>query len=185
MDSEPGHSLIVWTVRLSVALYMASVLSWLLPEQKTSHAGTVPSAPGTTRTGQWAIWYRRCWTAAWVLCLTHVACAYHFQHHWSQSAALRHTAELTGRVTGLFWSGGLYVNYAFLAWWGMDVLRCQLLPHHTSPRTFHAVAAFMMFNATAVFGPRWWIAVAAGFCVIIGITVGVRRLVRWKMATTA
>ena len=131
MDSEPGHSMIVWSVRLSVALYMVATFCWLRPDQKSQDLVSPESR--TAAADPSILWYRRCWMAAWVLCLIHVTCAYHFQHHWSQTAAQRHTAELTQRVTGLYWSGGLYINYAFLVWWGLDVLRCHRRPMQTSP----------------------------------------------------
>lgn len=114
------------------------------------------------------------WTGAWILCVVHVICAYHFQHHWSQAAARQHTAEMTDRVVGWYWSGGLYVNYAFLAVWGGH---CILWWRNVVPAllrmdlAMQLTAGFMMFNATAVFGPSWWIAVVAGFVFVLAIVV--------------
>lgn len=138
MDSEPGRSLIVWTVRASVACYCCCL--WL-------HVGR-PSR-GSHR------WYAIFWAASWALCLVHVLFAYHFEHHWSQAAALRHTAELTDKVVGVYWSGGLYINYLFLAVWAGDVLKC-CRRQEPSGIGMQLVTAFMMFNATVVFGPGWW-----------------------------
>lgn len=89
------------------------------------------------------------------MCVVHVVCAYHFEHHWSQAAALKHTAEMTDRVIGWYWAGGLYVNYAFLVAWGIDAMRA-LMSKSRSSLAMHLVAGFMMFNATLVFGPIWW-----------------------------
>lgn len=92
---------------------------------------------------------------SWVLCVMHVLLAFEVRHNWSLSAAEQHTAEVTARVTGLHWGHGLYVNFAFLAWWA--VVACRGMIRQTQPSTtFLATAAFMAFNATVVFGPTWW-----------------------------
>lgn len=149
MDSEPGRSLIVWTVRLSVACYCYCV--WRRVQRGQSSHDRI---------------YSCVWGVSWLLCLIHVLCAYHFEHRWSQAAALRHTAELTQAVVGLYWSGGIYVNYLFLSIWAFDVCRCMLQQKPTGTG-MHLVAAFMMFNATAVFGPRWWIVAAIAYLVVL------------------
>jgi len=100
--------------------------------------------------------YRFSWTASWLLCVVHVLCAFHFEHHWSHTAGLKHTAEMTHRVVGIMWGGGLYINYVFLTWWGIDVARLWTKNSGGVPFSMHLIAAFMMFNATVVFGPRWW-----------------------------
>ena len=141
MDSELGRNLILWTVRASVLLYVVALWRYLFPPR------TQPTADHV---------FVMAWGGSWLLCLIHVACAFHFQHHWSQQAALQHTAELTERVVGIHWGGGLYVNYLFLTWWSIDVLRQVSQPGRSSSTMMHAAAAFMMFNATVVFGPTWW-----------------------------
>ena len=161
MDTEPGRSLILWTVRISVALYAAAVCLRFSQPSKTNarlHA------------------YRVTWLLSWIFCVVHVICAFHFQHRWDHSAALEHTANMTHRVVGIHWGGGLYINYMFIGWWGANAL--NLLRRHDSlgghqsesPQTdvaMHAVAAFMMFNATVVFGPRWWIIPAAALILLL------------------
>ncbi|MCR9198637.1 MAG: hypothetical protein NXI04_08345 [Planctomycetaceae bacterium] len=139
MDSEPGRSLIVWTVRASVAFYCCCL--WLKVGRRS---------PAADR--QYAIF----WAASCALCVVHVLLAYHYEHRWSQAAALQHTAELTDKVVGVYWSGGLYINYLFLAIWAADVLKC-FQRHQPSGTGMQVVTAFMMFNATVVFGPRWWV----------------------------
>lgn len=141
MDSEPGRSLILWTVRVSVALYALAV--WRSVFFRNPLAGSDQR-------------YRWLWSLAWGMCVVHVLCAFHFQHRWNHAAALEHTASMTERVVGIHWAGGLYINYVFLLWWGRDVWQLWTRPQHQSGRTFHAVAAFMMLNATVVFGPAWW-----------------------------
>lgn len=98
--------------------------------------------------------------------MIHVVCAYHFEHRWSQVAALKHTAVMTDRVVGWHWAGGLYVNYLFLLAWGIDAYRCCRTQTPTSAG-MQIVAAFMMFNATVVFGPIWWVFPAGVFGVVL------------------
>lgn len=141
MDTELGRNLILWTVRASVAMYVVAVWRYLF---RVGH----PQASNRV--------YVKAWAVSWLLCVVHVVFAYHFEHHWNQAAAELHTAEMTERVVGLHWAGGLYVNYVFLSIWGFDVLRLLMDNTRLSSFAMHAVAAFMMFNATVVFGPSWW-----------------------------
>ena len=96
-------------------------------------------------------------TTGSVALLVHVALAFHFTHDWRQDLALQETSRQTAEVVGIEWSGGLYINYAFMlawlmdtAWWwrGLDIYRQR-------PRAvtiaWHAVLLFMFFNATVVF----------------------------------
>ena len=152
MDSEPGRSLILWTARSGVACYLLAI--WVRCSRRRQLPGQHTAFPGL-------------WTVAWLLMMAHVGCAYHFEHRWSQAAAVRHTAEMTERVVGWYWSGGLYINYVFLLAWGIDALSGILRYSSGSAFTMHAVAAFMMFNATIVFGPPWWVAVAGLFLVAL------------------
>lgn len=161
MESEPGRSLILWTIRSSVLLYALAVI--------VRFQRSRPSRANWKRIFGWL------WTGAWVLCVIHVLCAYHFQHHWDQDAAQKHTAEMTDRVVGLYWSGGLYINYVFLILWGAHCFwwwrTSDFAPSGSemarSDLAMQLIAGFMMFNATAVFGPQWWIAVVAAFVVIL------------------
>lgn len=152
MDSEPGRSLIVWTVRLAVACYCGCLWIRVARSELKSHRP-----------------YRWLWAVSWAFCLIHVLCAYHFEHHWSQAAALKHTADLTEKVVGLYWSGGLYINYLFLILWGADVIRCFQTQRFTGAG-MQIAAAFMMFNATVVFGPRWWLIAFALLALVLSWT---------------
>lgn len=168
-----GHDVIVWTARLSVAFYVTSV--WLyLGISRTDK-------PESSR-------FRFCWAAAWGWCVIHVLCAFHFQHHWNHSAALKHTAEMTARVVGWNWSGGLYINYVFLIVWALDIIRLhrrksklsddarQSVARQADVRSWAMqwIAAFMMFNATVVFGPPWWIVVSVLVLVPISLRLAGR-----------
>lgn len=137
--SDVGMLITIWLVRVSVAFYAIAVYR------------VVDLPPREQRTDSVKKW---CWMLSWAFCVAHVIAAFHFIHKWSHDAALKHTAEMTERVVGVHWSGGLFINYMFLAWWGVDAVR-QLAGQRTS-LSLHLVAAFMMFNATVVFGPKWW-----------------------------
>ena len=143
-----GQTLAIWTVRLAVAFYVISLWRFLF---------FVRTEPRRRPDGL----YVASGTAAWSLCVIHVLLVFAFFHEWSHQAAWDHTAEVTERVTGLRFGGGLYVNYGFLAAWGFFVFsnfRGVPGPRGTLlwEAIFHAVAVFMMINATAVFGPWWW-----------------------------
>jgi hypothetical protein len=101
---------------------------------------------------------RLAWTAGCVSLLAHVACAFHFYHGWSHGAAYLDTARQTDEVFGLDWGGGLWVNYALVAgwaldvawWWarGLDAYRRRPWPLTAA---WHAFLFFIVFNATVVF----------------------------------
>jgi len=63
---------------------------------------------------------RMMWTAGVVLLWAHTLAAFHVVHGWSHQAAAAETARQTAELTGMSWSGGLFVNYAFLAVWAAD-----------------------------------------------------------------
>ena len=157
--ADPAHPLTLWLARASVAFYVAAML-------------IAVSRISTTERNfrQW----RATWSAACLLLIVHVLAAFHFEHGWSHSAALEHTAEQTSRVTGVNWGGGLYFNYAFLALWLVDVaiswtvaMTRTVASKVPSPlrRSTDLACIFMVLNATVVFGPRWWI----GPVIIVGL----------------
>jgi hypothetical protein len=87
--------------------------------------------------------------------------------------AYRHTAERTDAVTGWNWGGGLYVNFAVAALWLTDVGvlwrrgASGIVPPRIWSWGVQAVLAFVVLNATVVFGPRGWWCVAAGFVAVL------------------
>lgn len=151
MSAELGEQLMLWTIRASVACYVVALWRWLFAARAESSDSPAPDRI-----------YRLSWTASWSLCIVHVICAFHFRHHWDHAVAIEHTAKTTNDVVGINWGGGLYINYVFLTVWGLSVLQTLRsgTPSAGLGRTLdislHAFAAFMMFNATAVFGPMWW-----------------------------
>ncbi len=139
---DAGELLTRWTVRIAVALYVA----------------TLASRPFTPR------WSRLAWTCGCVAYLVHVACAFEYYHYWSHSAAFNATAKQTAETVGLDWGGGLYVNYAFtLVWLADAVWWWAAAPGYLArPRliewTVQAFLVFIVVNATVVFATgfsRW------------------------------
>ncbi len=138
---------IVWTARAAVALYLGALLADTRPRGASSDA-----APRSLLAAL-------LWTAAGLTFVIHVGLAFHFLHHWSHESAYRHTAERTQQALGSAVGEGVYVNYAFLLWWLGDLVLLWTAPAwRTRPYriALHAFLAFILFNATFVFGPPWW-----------------------------
>jgi hypothetical protein len=108
------------------------------------------------------------------LMAVHIAVVLHVVHEWSHNAAYAHTAQRTLEVTGWKWGGGLYFNYALVTIWGLDVLWRSVSPR-TIPiawtASVQAFLIFMMFNATVVFGPRFWIAIAVPYAILLAAVI--------------
>lgn len=159
------HPLTLWTARAVVAFCLAA---WLL------------AARGDRRTERGFRVWRSVWTAACAALAIHIPVAMHFEHGWSHAAALEHTAQQTHDVVGIDWAGGLYFNYGMLLLWTVDVgllwQQREQIPaqRHWISRLNEYVCAFMILNATVVFGPAWWYAVAVVFGTAV-ITVRQKR----------
>jgi hypothetical protein len=164
-----GEQWTLWTVRLAVACYLGRVL-------RDAAGWPTDSA---VRQARWL------WTLGCGLYLLHVACAFHFFHGWSHAAAFEHTADQTAAVVGWYWGGGLWVNYAFTALWVGDVLVWWTRPASAHPRSIWAywlvqsVFAFLVVNATVVFGPPFWRWVALGFLLVVWVVRHLRRGQPW------
>lgn len=113
------------------------------------------------------IWIRPLWTAGWVALVVHVIVALALVHGWSWSAAYEHTAQRTQSLVGWNWGGGVWFNLLTVGVWGADVLRMwstssnpdRSVPaanwSHWSNWVVQSYMAFMMINATVVFGSRF------------------------------
>lgn len=144
-----GDLLTVWTIRVSAALYLATVLILL---RRTRTVSQLDAA-------------RWLWTLGFILYVEHIVCAFEFVHHWNHAVAYAETARQTAQTVGVEWGGGIYINYLFGLVWGADVLWWWLRPASHARRPLWASAAvhgflvFIMFNACVVFAPRpmlWW-----------------------------
>ncbi|MFN2513268.1 MAG: hypothetical protein ABR568_17825 [Pyrinomonadaceae bacterium] len=131
------------------------------------------------RRSKWDAVARLVWTVACIGALAHVTIAYHSYYQWSQAAAYRDTARQTAEVVGLNWGGGLYINYALLIAWVMDVSWWWWRGHDVYRRrpwllvvAWHGFLIFIVFNATVVFktGPVRWLGL--GVCLGLGLVWG-------------
>ena len=150
MDPPLGEALTRWTIRLAVACYLGRLA---IDARGTSSLAADRMARGF-------------WTAGYVLFIAHVALAFEVFHGWSHAEAYAHTARRTEDVVGLKWGGGLYVNYAIIALWTADLAAWWSMGRaYSGCRAIYwpvqAVFAFIVVNATVVFGSPYWIAVAA------------------------
>ena len=113
---------------------------------------------------RWDARARLAHTFAFVFLIIHVALAFHFFHQWSQESVYRETARQTEEVFAINWGGGMYVNYAFMLGWMIDVIWWWrgLERYRRRPRAlaaaWQAFLLFIIFNATVVFASgvvRW------------------------------
>lgn len=127
---------------------LCAAFAWLFGASAAIHfyrPGRIEPAP--------RLKYRRwLWAAGCLLTLFHIVLAMHAGHGWSHEAAYRHTAEVGGV------GEGVYVNYLFAGVWLADVLWMWVTPtaYRHRPRwvgfAVHGFLAFVVFNATVVFG---------------------------------
>ena len=148
------NAAIRWTARLFVACYAGRVC--LDVARRTD--------PGSQRLARWI------WTGGCLMCLVHFAVSFHFEHHWSHSAAYDHVLRRTQHATGLATGIGLYVNYLFAVVWTWDCIQWWRNLEWPRQRILYwivqALFAFLIFQATAVFGPTFWWPVAISFLVL-------------------
>jgi hypothetical protein len=139
-------------------------------------------AAGETGRG-WRVARPRAW--AWrasatglLLAIVHVVLAYEVRHAWSHQSALLETARQTTTVYGLDWAGGLYVNYAFLTVWAIDLWMWRAADRRGPEvsrvvlwmaRGFYLV---VIVNAAVVF--------AAGMRRALGVLVVVWLVIAWR-----
>ena len=158
-----GEDLTRWTIWLATLAYFGRWICELWPDG-------LPSAIRSRRA-------RACWTAAFMLLLIHVACAFQFHHHWSHHAAVEHALRQTESIVGIRFSGGPWVNYVIMTLWLGDLLWWWLSPNSflMRPRwisiSWNLVLAFIAFNGTVVFANGFirWLTVAG--VIILGLLV--------------
>ena len=102
--------------------------------------------PETATGGAW-----RASLAGLLLAGAHVLLAFDVRHDWSHASAVQETTRQTAAVYGFDWGGGVYVNYAFLGVWVVDLWRWRVAARR------------------GLFRPRWgtWLARAFYFIVIL------------------
>ena len=106
------------------------------------------------RTGVEPRWAWPASATGWLALAVHMLVAMGVHHGWSHAAAIDETKLLTERVYGVAWSGGVYVNYAFLGVWLAYVV-CWKKTDGAVPAwllyTWRAMVAIVVSNAAVVF----------------------------------
>jgi hypothetical protein len=104
---------------------------------------------------------RLLWTAGAMLALAHSLAAFATFYDGSHAIARQETARQTAALTGIEFSGGIYVNYLFLAVWAGDAVWWWLAPsaYASRPRWLSiAIRGFIFFiivNGAVVFADGW------------------------------
>ncbi len=76
----------------------------------------------TRSRARWDAAARVVWSVACASLIAHFISAFQFYHGWSHAAAYRDTARQTEDVFGFNWGGGLFINYALLFAWILDIV---------------------------------------------------------------
>jgi MFS family permease len=137
----------------------------------------------TRRRVEWEPAARVVWTIACASLIAHFISAFQFYHAWSHTAAYIDTARQTEELFGLNWGGGLFINYALLIAWLVDIAwwwRSGIDSYRKRPRLlvalWHGLFIFIIFNATVVFADgiaRW-----VGLAISLLLTVTWLRILR-------
>jgi hypothetical protein len=155
-----ADAIIRWTARLFVACYVSRLCIDAIGSRDAK----------SLRCARWF------WTFGCIIFCIHVAAAFHFLHGWSHASAYDHVLARTTEMTGFALGIGLYVNYAFGILWLVDTVIWWLdlrWPDRIIPYFIvQALFAFLMFQATAVFGPSFWWPITA---VVIALLIVLRR----------
>ena len=139
--------LIAWTIRAAL------MLLWLAWWQEIR--GQAPRA-------------KKFYVAGWLVYVAHVAAAFHFEHHWNHSEAVRHTAEASLRVTGVAAGFGIYFNHLFTLVW-LYVAVSSSTERLRIRRAAQAYLLFMVVQGAVVFAPPLVAVVAAAMLVALGV----------------
>jgi hypothetical protein len=160
LDPEPDlrHAAVTISARYTVGLWFGAsvVMLWVRPREWS---------PLTPRLRL----MRLCWTLALAMLLPHIVFAFWLAHGWSHDAAVRHVAA-TG---GFGWA--IVVNYLFAAVWLADVVWWWASPDGYANRppwvgyAVHGFLAFVVFNATVVFGSAELRVTAAGMFATLAV----------------
>ena len=103
---------------LDVVMLGALLTSWTIRAALLCYALYIALALATNQRNV----SRAVYTVGCGLFVAHVACAFHFYHHWSHQAAWQKTAEETQQLLGVPFGDGIYFSYSFLVLWVCDVV---------------------------------------------------------------
>jgi hypothetical protein len=151
----PGEFITKFTIWLALSGYVIAVVTLLLSRNRDSLA-------------RWA------WTVGCISLLVHVACAYNYYHSWSYTSSFKETAKQTAEVYGIYWGGGLFVNYFLMLGWTADVIWWWTGLEKYRKRSkaitisWHIFLFFIFFNATVVFasGSLRWIGILISIIIL-------------------
>jgi hypothetical protein len=130
------------------------------------------------------------WTGGALLALVHSAAAFVWFYGGSHETARVETTRQTAALTGVDFSGGIYLNYLFLLVWLGDAAWSWIAPasYRVRPRAVAlAVRGFIFFiivNGAVVFADGWARVVGLVALILAGYGVVHRRQLSAK-ATTA
>jgi hypothetical protein len=151
-----------WLIRVTIWL---SVAAWLL---RVFAEASGRSFASRDRMIRWS------WLIGALACAAHTVAAMGFGHCWSLANAMRFTAMETRRVFHVELPWSVFVNFAFVAWWLVDAVReFRTREVWRLGAARHGILLVMMLNGTVVFGPRYWIWIAA-MCVAAFVIVTLR-----------
>ena len=166
MIDEFGDAALVWSVRLAVLSYLLGIVTLL-----RNHASDrVPTRSECLF-----------WTLGCLAYLTHVVLAFEYRHDWSHQSAWQHTATETERMIGIRRGDGIWVNYLFTLIWIVDAARLVTArargreTNRIVDLTIHTLFAFIIFNATVVFGPALYRWLAAPVAIALTVLAVQRR----------
>ena len=122
---------------------------------------------------------RLLWTLGLITLLFHIILAFWLAHRWSHGAAVEHVREVGG------YGIGIVANYLFALIWLVDVAWWWIEPasHAHRPRwmawTIHGFLAFILLNATVIFGAEERRLIYGAFLVaiaVLGLIVRMKRI---------
>ena len=154
-----------------IALYVTiwlSLAGLLLGELGRRRHRTTRVTPG---------WAQACSAAGVVLGVVHSLVALGVVYDWNHARAVAITAQRAATVYGVGWTGSLYVNYVFLAWWAADTAWWWRSPDTYLRRPaaldwgWRLMAFTMVLNGAVIFGST------AGRIAGVPLTIGL--LLAW------
>lgn len=162
MDPATADLIVRWTARAFVACYVVRL--------GLDVAGRSDLA--SQRVARWV------WTTGCAICWIHFAAAFQLVHHGSLREAYQHVLYVTVRSTGFETGIGFYINLAFGVLWLVDAGLWWRDIRWSERRIQYwfvqGIFAFLIFQATVVFGPRFWTGIAlAGVLLLIGLRLAV------------
>lgn len=128
------------------------------------------------RSGRRAVpapWARSASLIGLLLASAHFLLAFDVRHDWSHASAVQETARQTADVYGLDWGGGVYVNYAFLGVWALDLCRWRAGARPGTARSrfptwlVRAFYVVVILNAAVIFAAGWRRGLGAALVVAI------------------